>query len=47
MDPDVDVDPDPQNLVNPDLDPDPGRIQVNKITKVSKHLLNFKSQKNF
>ena len=44
MDPDwlyPDSDPDPQNLINPD----PGRIQVNKITKFSKHLLIFKSKK--
>ena len=40
-----DVDPDPPNLVNADLDPD--RIQDNKITKVFKHLLISKSQKYF
>ena len=39
-----DVDPDPQNLINPD--PDPVRIQVNKITTFSKHLLIFKRKKN-
>ena len=38
---------DQHNLINPDPDPDPGRIQVNKITKFPKHLLIFKSQKNF
>ena len=40
-----DPDADPQNLINPDQDPDPGRIQVNKISKFSKHLLIFKSKK--
>ena len=40
-----DVDPDPQNLINPDLDPDQVGIQVNKITKSSKHLLIVKSKK--
>ena len=36
--------------VDPDWlypDPDPGRIQVNKTTKFTKHLLIFKSKKNF
>ena len=43
MDPDWSYpDPDPTNLINPD----PGRIQVNEITKFSKHLLIFKSKKN-
>ena len=40
------ADPDPQNMMNanPDLDPGPGRIQVNKITKLrSTHL--FKVEK--
>ena len=36
-----DPDPDPQNLINSD----PGRIQVHKISKFSKPLLIFKSQK--
>ena len=36
-----DVDPDPQSWFNPD----PGRIQVHKISKFSKHLLIFESKK--
>ena len=35
----------PQNLMNPD--PDPGRIQVNKICKFSKHLKILKIKKKF
>ena len=43
------ADPDPQNMMNanPDLDPGPGRIQVNKITKLSStHLLKVE-KKNY
>ena len=45
VDPDrLNSDPDPQNLMN--TDPDPVRIQVNKIPKlISKHI--FKVKKNF
>ena len=38
-------DPDPQSWFNPDRDPDPGRIQVHKISKFSKHFLIFESKK--
>ena len=39
------VDPDPQNLINPALDPDQVWIQVNKITKLISKLL-LKAKKN-